>query len=194
MSLPRHAVGGPMSFLLHHVRRQLLGHLVVLLAVLLAVGCAIGSQYGVKNLVDVLDLASSLRRASSGARWLCCSASSPAIICCGGSPAGSRAMSSSPSAALSASSSSIISPATARAISPTSFPGALAARITTAADSAWIIENSLTWTTIPPAAAVVSSIAVLGFIDWQMALVLFAIVICLAIVIGCAGAPGPASA
>ena len=80
MSLPRYAAGGPMSFLLHHVRRKLLGHLVVLLAVLLAVGCAIASQYGVKNLVDVLDLASSLRPASSGGRWPCCSASLPAII------------------------------------------------------------------------------------------------------------------
>ena len=48
------------------------------------------------------------------------------------------------------------------------FPGALAGRITTAANAAWSIENSLTWTTIPPAAAVVSSIAVLGIIDWQM--------------------------
>ena len=42
------------------------------------------------------------------------------------------------------------------------FPGALAGRITTAANAACTIENSLAWTTIPPAAAVVSSIAVLG--------------------------------
>jgi hypothetical protein len=150
------------------VRRQLLGHLVVLLAVLLAVGCAIASQYGVKNLVDVLDLHHPSTRQLWGAvalllglvagdhlmwrlaGWI----ASYVFVATGGSLrlelfdhlAGHGA-----------------------AISPTS-SGALAARITTAAESAWIIENSLTWTAIPPAAAVLSSIAVLGFIDWPMAL------------------------
>jgi ATP-binding cassette subfamily B protein len=56
------------------------------------------------------------------------------------------------------------------------FPGALASRISTAANSVWTIENALAWTTIPPVAAVVSSIAVLGFIDWRMAGVLALIV------------------
>ncbi len=56
------------------------------------------------------------------------------------------------------------------------FPGALAGRVTNAANAAWSIEQSLTWTTIPPAAAVVSSIAVLGLINWKITVVLFVIV------------------
>ena len=183
MSLPRYAAGGPMSFLLHHVRRQLLGHLVVLLSVLLAVGCAIASQYGVKNLVDVLDL----HHPSTQQLW-------GAVALLLGLVAGDHLM-----WRLAGWIASYVFVATGGSLRlalfdhlaghgaryfTDQFPGALAARITTAADSAWIIENSLTWTAIPPAAAVLSSIAVLGFIDWPMALVLFAIVICLAIVIG----------
>ncbi len=183
MSLPRYAAGGPMSFLLHHVRRKLLGHLVVLLAVLLAVGCAIASQYGVKNLVDVLDL----HHPSTRQLW-------GAVALLLGLVAGDHLM-----WRLAGWIASYVFVATGGSLRlelfdhlaghgaryfTDQFPGALAARITTAADSAWIIENSLTWTAIPPAAAVLSSIAVLGFIDWPMALVLFAIVICLAIVIG----------
>ena len=56
MPLSRAAVRGPTSFLLHHVRQRMLCHTVVLSAVLMAVGCAVASQYGVKNLVDVLGL------------------------------------------------------------------------------------------------------------------------------------------
>ena len=48
------------------------------------------------------------------------------------------------------------------------FPGALAGRITTAANAAFSLENALTWTTIPPAAEVVSSIAVLGLVNWHL--------------------------
>jgi len=44
------------------------------------------------------------------------------------------------------------------------FPGALAGRITAAANAAWLIENALTWTTIPPGIAVIASILVLGTI------------------------------
>ncbi|MGA2396946.1 MAG: hypothetical protein ABSG30_02615 [Steroidobacteraceae bacterium] len=44
------------------------------------------------------------------------------------------------------------------------FPGALAGRITAAANAAWLIESSLTWNTIPPGVAVIASILVLGTI------------------------------
>ncbi len=60
------------------------------------------------------------------------------------------------------------------------FPGALAGRITTAANAAFTLENSLAWTTLPPAAAVVSSIAVLGLVNWQM----MAVLATLAVLIG----------
>jgi ATP-binding cassette subfamily B protein len=59
------------------------------------------------------------------------------------------------------------------------FPGALAGRIATAATAAWNIENSLCWTTIPPGVAVVSSIGLLGTINWPMMAALSAVVLVL---------------
>jgi hypothetical protein len=53
------------QFLLHYVRRRLASHLVVIASVLAAVACAVGSQYGVKNLVDVLGS----NGAGSGELW-----------------------------------------------------------------------------------------------------------------------------
>ena len=63
-------------------------------------------------------------------------------------------------------------------------PGALAGRITAAANAAWTIENSLTWTTIPPGAAVVGSIIILGTINWYLTLVLLVVVAGLGVSIG----------
>ena len=59
----------------------------------------------------------------------------------------------------------------------------MAGRITAAANAAWIIENSLTWTTIPPGAAVIASILVLGTINWHLTAVLFVVVSALGAVI-----------
>ena len=56
------------------------------------------------------------------------------------------------------------------------FPGALAGRITAAANAAWLIESSLTWNTIPPGVAVIASILVLGTINWHLTAVLLAVV------------------
>jgi ATP-binding cassette, subfamily B, bacterial len=178
MSLPRYGARGPIAFLLHYVRRRWASHLIVLLAVLAAVGCAIGAQYGVKHLVDVL----SNGKPSDATLWgavilllalvagdnmlwrLAGWVSTHAFVAVGGdiridlfdhlSGHGTRYFSD-------------------------RFPGALAGRITTAATAAWTIESSLTWTTIPPAAAVIASIAVLGLIDWQITLALVGIVVVL---------------
>jgi ATP-binding cassette subfamily B protein len=177
------------GFLLHYVRRRLLSHMVVLIAVLAAVGCAIGSQYGVKNLVDVLGRQNppdiDLWRAVAillglvagdnllwrVAGWV----AAYAFVAVGGdlridlfdylSGHGTRYFSD-------------------------RFPGALASRITSAANAAWSIENSLTWTTIPPGAAVVSSIALLSVINWQMTAVLFVVVAGLGLLIGKLAANG----
>jgi ATP-binding cassette subfamily B protein len=147
----------------------------VLLAVLGAVGCAIGAQYAVKNLVDVLGLG----KPSDWQLWSAVAlllglvagdnllwrlagwVATHAFVAVGGdlrldlfehlSGHGTRYFSD-------------------------RFPGALAGRITNAASTAWSIEQSLTWTTIPPGTAVVTSIAVLGTINWKMTLVLFVIV------------------
>jgi ATP-binding cassette subfamily B protein len=173
-SAPILADQGPGRFLLRYVRRRLGTHLAVLLAVLAAVGCAVGSQYGVKNLVDALGSGSANSQglwsavglllalvAGDNLLWrLAGWFSSQAFVLVGGdlridlfehlSGHGSGYFTD-------------------------HFPGALAGRITTAANAAFSLENSLTWTTIPPAAAVISSIAVLGIVNWPMTVVLSAI-------------------
>ncbi len=189
MSLPSYASHGPIRFLLRYVRRRVGSHLVVLLSVLAAVGCAIGSQYGVKNLVDTLNHTDSTDFQLWGAVGLLLGlvagdnllwriagwVATYAFVAVGGdlrldlfdhlSGHGSRYFAD-------------------------QFPGALAGRITTAANTAYAIENSLTWTTIPPATAVLSSIALLGIIDWRMTGVLFVIVSALAAIIAKLAASG----
>jgi ATP-binding cassette subfamily B protein len=180
-SLPGYLSRGPARFLLHYVRRRFFDHFFVLLAVLAAVGCAIGSQYAVKNLVDILG-----SKTSGNAVWTAVAVllgvvagdnllwrlagwiSTDAFVAVGGdlkldlfdhlSGHGTRYFAD-------------------------QFPGALASRITTAANATWSIETSLTWTTIPPAAAVLSSIAVLGVINWQLTAVLFVVVAALGAII-----------
>lgn len=189
MLLPHYAARGPARFLLHYVLRHWLSHAVVLLAVLSAVGCAIGSQYAVKNLVDVLGLGNVSDWQLWGAVALLLGlvagdnllwrlagwVATKAFVAVGGdvrldlfkhlSGHGTRYFAD-------------------------RFPGALAGRITNAANSAWTIEQSMTWTTIPPAAAVIASIVVLSVIDWQMTLVLFIIVCIIGAVIAKLAAQG----
>ncbi len=171
MSPPEYTTHGPGWFLLHYVRGRLASHLIVLTAVLAAVGCAIGSQYGIKNLVDVLGSDG----AGSGGLW---SAVALLLALVAGDSllwrlAGWVAARAFVAVAgdlrvdlfehLSGHSSQYFTDR---------FPGAIAGRVTTAANAAFSLENSLTWMTLPPAAAVVSSIAVLGLVNWRMTAVL----------------------
>jgi ATP-binding cassette, subfamily B, bacterial len=175
MSLPRYASTGAIRFLGRYVRRRFFSHLVVFAAVLAAVLCNVGSQYAVKHLVDVLGTRSPPSTVLWGAvgillglvagdnvLWRIAGwASTHAFVAVGGdirlelfnhlSGHGTRYF-------------------------VERFPGALAGRITAAANAAWIIENSLTWTTIPPGIAVVASILVLGTINWHLTMVLLVVV------------------
>jgi ATP-binding cassette subfamily B protein len=189
MALPRYASTGSISFLGRYVRRRFFSHLIVLVAVLAAVGCAVASQYAVKHLVDVLGMHQPPPAVLWGAvaillglvagdnlLWRIAGwASTYAFVSVGGdirlelfdhlSGHGTKYF-------------------------VEQFPGALAGRITAAANAAWLIENSLTWTTIPPGTAVVVSIFVLGTINWQLTLVLMAVVVVLGVVIGWLAAHG----
>ncbi len=175
MALPRYASTGAIRFLGHYVRRRLPSHAIVLLAVLAAVGCAVASQYAVKHLVDVLGTRSPAPQVLWGAVGLLLAlvagdnllwrlagwVSTHAFVAVGGdmrlelfdhlSGQGTRYF-------------------------VERFPGALAGRITAAANAAWVIENSLTWSTIPPGTAVVASIVVLGTINWHLTAVLLVVV------------------
>jgi len=175
MALPRYASKGAISFLGHYVRRRLFSHTIVLLAVLAAVGCAVASQYAVKHLVDVLGTRSPAPQVLWGAVGLLLAlvagdnllwrlagwVSTHAFVAVGGdmrlelfdhlSGQGTRYF-------------------------VERFPGALAGRITAAANAAWLIENSLTWSTIPPGAAVIASVLVLGTINWHLTVVLLIVI------------------
>jgi ATP-binding cassette subfamily B protein len=172
---PRYASRGAIRFLAHYVRRRIFSHVIVLAAVLAAVVCAVGSQYAVKNLVDVLTtqhpptytLWSAVVLllalvAGDNLLWrLAGWVSTHAFVAVGGdirldlfnhlSGQGTRYF-------------------------VDRLPGALAGRITAAANAAWTIENSLTWTTIPPGTAVIGSILILGTINWYLTVVLLVVV------------------
>ncbi len=189
MSLPRYASRGAIRFLLHYVGRRAGSHSLVLGAVLAAVGCAVGSQYAVKQLVDTLgkhspsdfELWSTVTIllalvAGDNLLWrLAGWVSTYAFVAVGGdirlelfnhlSGHGTRYF-------------------------VERFPGELSGRITGAATAAWTIENSLTWNTIPPGLAVLSSIAVLGTINWRLTAVLMLVVVTLGAIIGKLAASG----
>jgi ATP-binding cassette, subfamily B, bacterial len=189
MSLPRYASKGALRFLGRYVRRRFFSHLVVIGAVLAAVACNVGSQYAVKHLVDVLGTHNPPSPVLWGAvaillglvagdnmLWRVAGwASTHAFVAVGGdirlelfnhlSGQGTRYF-------------------------VERFPGALAGRITAAANAAWLIENSLTWTTIPPGVAVIASILVLGTINWHLTAVLLALVSVLGAIIGWRAARG----
>jgi ATP-binding cassette subfamily B protein len=161
----------------------------VLGAVVAAVVCAVGSQYAVKNLVDVLGTqhpapytlwtaVAVLLALVAGdnllwrlAGWV----STHAFVAVGGdirldlfnhlSGQGTRYF-------------------------VERLPGALAGRITAAANAAWTIESSLTWTTIPPGIAVIGSILILGTINWHLTVVLLVVVGALGMSIGRLAAQG----
>jgi ATP-binding cassette subfamily B protein len=183
MALPRYASRGAISFLAHYVRRRLFSHAIVLLSVLAAVGCAVASQYAVKHLVDVLGTRSPAPQVLWGAVGLLLAlvagdnllwrlagwVSTHAFVAVGGdmrlelfdhlSGQGTRYF-------------------------VERFPGALAGRITAAANAAWLIENSLTWSTIPPGTAVIASVMVLGTINWHLTVVLLVVITLLGVTIG----------
>ncbi len=182
-ALPPYATHGAIRFLLHYVKRRLWSHLIILGAILTAVGCSIGSQYAIKNLVDVLGIGKPadiqvwgavilllVLVGSDNLLWRIAGwTSTHAFPAVGGdmrldlfdhlSGHGTRYFSD-------------------------RFPGALAGRITTAANSSWEIENKLVWTTIPPATAVLASIVVLSLINWQITAVLLVVITLLGAIIG----------
>ncbi len=180
--LPRYASRGPIPFLLHYVVRRVGSHIVVIAAVIAAVACSIGAQYAVKHLVDVLSAG------APAAQTLWWAVGILLAVVAGDNllwrVAGWTSTYAFPAvgADLRLDLFNHLSGHGTRYFVE-QFPGALAGRITTAANAAWTIENQLTWTTIPPGLAVIFSIAVLGSINWQLTAVLFVVVVILGTVI-----------
>jgi ATP-binding cassette subfamily B protein len=166
---------GPISFLLRYIRKRTISHSIVFLSVIVAVCCNIGSQYAVRTLVNVLGHPSPAAFAIYGAVALLLGlvaadtilwrvagwTSAKAFVGVGGD--------------MRLDLFTHLSGQDARYFQER-FPGALASRITTAANVTWTIENSLTWMTIPPAASVIASIIVLGTVNWPLMVTLIVIV------------------
>ena len=189
MSLPRYASSGAIVFLARYVWRRFFSHSIVLSAVFGAVSCAVASQWAVKTLVDVLGTQNPPPYTLWGAVALLLAlvagdnllwrlagwVSTYAFVAVGGdirldlfnhlSGQGTRYF-------------------------VERFPGALAGRITAAANAAWTIENSLMWTTVPPGAAVLGAIFLLGTINWRLTAVLLVVVGALGASIGWLAACG----
>jgi ATP-binding cassette subfamily B protein len=180
---PRYASKGALRFLGRYVRRRFFSHSIVLAAVLTAVACNVGSQYAVKHLVDVLGMHWPTSATLWGAvaillglvagdnlLWRVAGwASTHAFVAVGGD------MRLELFAHLSGQGTQYF---------VEQLPGALAGRITAAANASWLIENSITWNTIPPGTAVLASIVVLGTINWHLTVVLLLVVMVLGGIIG----------
>ena len=166
-SLPGLAARGTGPFLIHYARRHPGGHILIFASVLAAVCCAIGAQYGVKNLVDVLGAGATAEPepwsavvlllalvAGDNLFWrLAGWNAARSFVAVAGDLRGD-----------------LFRHLTRHGTRyfANRFPGALAGRIATAGNAAFAIENRLAWNTIPPAAAVLSSIAVLGVVNWRL--------------------------
>src|SRR4030081_1225178 len=145
----RYASRGQLQFLWQVVLRRAGGLSVVIAAVVCAVACSIGAQYAVKHLVDVL----SAGDPASPAIWWAVGILLAVVAGDNGlwRVAGWASTYAFPAvgADLRLDLFNHLSGHGTRYFVE-QFPGALAGRITAAANAAWTIENSLTWTTIPP--------------------------------------------
>src|SRR5258708_15162061 len=186
---PRYASQGAIRFLAHYVRRRIFSHAIVLGAVLAAVVCAVGSEYAGKNLVDGL----SSEQPAAYTLW-------SAVVLLLALVAGDNLLW---RLAGWVSTHAFVAvggdirldlfthlPGQGMRYFIDRFPGALAGRITAAANAAWTIENAVTWTTIPPGTAVIGSIVILGTINWALTVVLLAVVGMLGVSIGRLAAQG----
>jgi len=162
------------------VLRYPVGHAIVLGGVLGAVACAVGSQYAVAGLVDVLAAGNPARVWSAIAVLAALIASDNLLW----RVAGYRA-----SRVFVAVTGDVRRDLFRHLVghSPAYFisrlPGALAGRISAAADAFYIVETTLVWRALPPCLAVCGAIITLSFVYWPMALALAAIAILLAAVL-----------
>jgi ATP-binding cassette subfamily B protein len=158
----------PFAFLAHYVRRRALAHAVILLAVLAAVACSVGAQYGVKFIVDTLS--QGLHKAADA--WLAFAFLASLIIA---------------DNLLWRIASWIASYAFVRVTgdmrrdlfrhltghAPSYFndrlPGTLASRITATSNAVFTLENMFVWNVLPPCAATVVAIMLIGTVSVPMA-------------------------
>jgi ATP-binding cassette, subfamily B, bacterial len=166
--------GKPMALLWRYIARRKVSHLIVLVSVLAAVGCALASQWGIKNLVDALPsgrthpaivmrafvilvgliLADNLFWRVGG--WI----AARVFVTVTGDIR--REM----FAYLTA------HPPVFFADKP---PGVLSSRISATANAVYVLENTVSWTALPPCLTVIGAIAMVATVSVPMSIALVAI-------------------
>jgi ATP-binding cassette subfamily B protein len=166
--------GKPLSLLWRYIARRKVSHLIVLTSVVAAVGCALAAQYGIKNLVDALPsgrahpanvmrafvilvgliLADNLFWRVGG--WI----AARVFVTVTGDIR--REM----FAYLTA------HPPVFFADKP---PGVLSSRISATANAVYVLENTVSWTALPPCLTVIGAIAMVATVSVPMSIALVAI-------------------
>ncbi len=176
--------GRPLAFLMHFILRHRGLHIVVLVSMLLAVLCSVGTQYGLKNLIDVV----SRGPASAGADgvwWafglLCLLITGDNMLWRVGGWAAAKAFVQ-------------VTGDVRRDLfahltghSPSYFadrlPGTLASRITATANAIFQLENTGAWNVLPPCIAVIAAILLIASVNIVMAAALVGVSFALAALI-----------
>lgn len=169
----------PLGFLAHYVRRHPVGHTLIVSAVLLAVGCSVGTQYGMKNLIDVI--AGGPAAAGTRVWW--------AFALLAGLVAADnltwRVAGFTAARTFVAVTGDIRSDLFAflSGHSPSYFaerlPGALASRITATANAAFAAASSGTWNVLPPCIAVICALLLIATVNPLLAMVMIGFAIAL---------------
>ncbi|MGH7156034.1 MAG: ABC transporter transmembrane domain-containing protein, partial [Acetobacteraceae bacterium] len=164
----------PLQFLAHYVGRHPLGHTVVFASVVAAVVCSVSTQYGLKNLIDIVAAGPGAGRPVWGAFALLCAfiAADNLLWRVGGWAAAHTYIA--------------ITGDIRRDLfrhlsghSPAWFaerlPGALAARISATSAAAFTVANTGSWNVLPPCVAVICSIVFIGSVNPPLAATLVAL-------------------
>ncbi|BAT58859.1 lipid A export ATP-binding/permease protein MsbA [Variibacter gotjawalensis] len=166
MDLVRFA-GRPIPFLLHYVRNRRVSHLAILFVVLGAVTCSVSTQYGVKLLIDAL--------AKNNAIWI-------AFGILVGLIAADNFLWRIATWIASYAFVNVTGDVRrdlfrhltghAPAYFSDRLPGTLSSRVTSTANATFAIENMFMWNVLPPCAATVGAIVLVGTVSVPVALVL----------------------
>ena len=164
--------GRPLAFMFSYMRRHPAGHLTVLVSVVIAVACSVSTQYGMKNLIDIV---SQGQEAAAPKLWwafllLCGLVAADNLMWRVGGYAAHRTF-------------VAVTGDIRRDLfrhlsghSPSYFaerlPGALASRITATANAAFTLENTGSWNVLPPIIAVSFAILFIGSVNRPLALTL----------------------
>ena len=173
----------PLGFLWHYVRRHPIGHTVIFFSVLAAVAASVSTQYGLKNLIDVVAAGPDAPGSNVwGAFLLLCAfiAADNLLWRVGGWVAARTYV---------AVTGDIRRDLFAHLSghSPAWFadrlPGALAGRISATSNAAFTVANTGSWNVLPPVVAVLISIVYIGSVNPPLAAVLTALALGLGLLI-----------